>query len=697
MGARTYKNFGLNRVLEPAGSLPVTSWKLDNSETLKSKELRVNLKRIMFERENFSQLCSICEYDESKMKERILKIVNERGKLHNPYTESSGMFMGYIDEAADDYDLRGLKRGDNIICMTPLAGLPIYIENIDKIDFDYGQITCTGYVICFETAILFPINDTDSSYSIHLARALEEEGSLYGMSKELEGKNITRAVIIGNHIAETIFYAQMLKSTNQDNVSVSFVIDSAYFSGLAKKDLITIFGSLVENIYFVDLSKPIEAVDIIMKNEGDRLFDVVINLENIKGCESVASLVVREGGWVCYTSLNSRYRHGLLIADCLGKDTTNYGLDGYSRYAYDFAIKLVEKTEPVLQRLDRFYADRKKASYKVQTGFKERTQTAVQQIDGFIYKSKTTADMIEEVLNVAQYECNVIIQGETGVGKEKICNMIHQNSQRRDKPCIKINCATIQESLAESEFFGYEKGSFTGAQAAGKAGYFELANNGTLFLDEIGSLSLVMQSKLLRVLQESTYYRVGGVQPKHVNVRVVCANNIPLKKLVEEGIFREDLYYRLNICMINVPPLRMRKDDIACLADAFLNNYSEKYGVKKKFALDAYDKLLEYHWPGNVRELENTVHRLYISEKGQEIGGYAVDMLINQSVFDDVVMDIKKEYGNDDFMDFTEIMEEQEKKIIAYALKKKKTTRKAAEFLGLPQTTLARKKLKHDL
>ena len=311
--------------------------------------------------------------------------------------------------------------------------------------------------------------------------------------------------------------------------------------------------------------------------------------------------------------------------------------------------------------------------------------------------SHTTEVMVEEVLNVAQYDCNVIIQGETGVGKEKVFNLIHQNSPRRGKPCIKINCATIQENLAESEFFGYERGSFTGAQASGKEGYFELANNGTLFLDEIGSLSLVMQSKLLRVLQENTYYRVGGVTPKHVNVRVVCANNIPLRKLVEEGKFREDLYYRLNICLINVMPLRMRKDDISCLADAFISNYSKKYGITKSFSKDAYKQLEEYHWPGNVRELENTVHRLYIAEKSQIIDGYSVDMLINQSVFESAVIDIKKEFGSEEFMDFNLIMDEQEKKLIEYALKKKKTTRKAADFLGLPQTTLARKKLKHNL
>ncbi len=692
------RDFGLDRELEPKGSLPVTSWKLDNSKILRPKEVRVNLKRIAFERENFLQLCSVCDYDEDLLKERILKIVNERGKLHNPYTESSALFIGTIDEAGREFDLGDMKAGDEVVCLTPLAGQPVYIEKIDNVDIYYGQITCSGYAICFETAKLMPMPDPDSQKAVHFIRALEEEGSLYGISEELKQRDVHRVLIIGSNMAETIFYAQMARNTNPEG-TVSFVIDSEYFSGITMHDLRTIFGSLVDNIYFVDLSKPVDAVDIIMEGEAGQYFDVVINLENIKGCESVASLITRDNGLVCYTSINSRYRHGLLIVDCLGKEVLNYSLDGYSKYAYDFALKLVEDAHDALERLDVFYSGKKKTPYKaIRDAFnKERTQTAAQQIDGFIYKSKATSEMIEEVLNVAQYDCNVIIQGETGVGKEKVCNLIHQNSPRRGKPCIKINCATIQESLAESEFFGYEKGSFTGAQATGKEGYFELANNGTLFLDEIGSLSLVMQSKLLRVLQESTYYRVGGVTPKHVNVRVVCANNIPLRKLVEEGKFREDLYYRLNICLINVMPLRMRKDDISCLADAFIKNYSQKYGVAKSFSQDAFRQLEEYHWPGNVRELENTVHRLYIAEKGQVIDGYAVDMLLNQSVFDSAVIDIKKEFGSNEFMDFNLIMEEQEKKLIEYALKKKKTTRKAAEFLGLPQTTLARKKLKHNL
>ena len=161
-----------------------------------------------------------------------------------------------------------------------------------------------------------------------------------------------------------------------------------------------------------------------------------------------------------------------------------------------------------------------------------------------------------------------------------------------------LNCATIQENLAEAEFFGYEKGAFTGARAGGKQGYFELANNGTLFLDEIGSLPLSRQSKLLRVLQENSFYRVGGTELKTVNVRVICANNVPLKKLVDEGSFREDLYYRLNICLIEVPPLRKRPEDIVCLAEAFIKTYSQKYGVEKTFSQEAFDALCRYHWPG---------------------------------------------------------------------------------------------------
>ena len=206
-----------------------------------------------------------------------------------------------------------------------------------------------------------------------------------------------------------------------------------------------------------------------------------------------------------------------------------------------------------------------------------------------------------------------------------------------------------------------------------------------------------MQSKLLRVLQENTFYRLGGTEQIKTNVRVICANNVPLKKLVEEGRFREDLYYRLNICLIEVPPLRERIEDIRCLSEAFVKSYSKRYGIDRSFSPEAQQKLGEYYWPGNVRELENVVHRLYIAQKNDIIEADDVDEILNEDVYDKIMVNVRKRFKRDEQIDFTALMEEQEKKIITYALQKEKTTRKAAEFLNLPQTTFVRKKNKYNI
>lgn len=691
------KDFGLSRVVEPKNHMPVTSWKLDNSKKLKKGELRIKLRRIVFERENLGQIASLADFDVEGIKERLYNIVQKRGKLHNPYTESSGLIQGTVEEAFSLEELanRDLEKGDEVICMAPMAGIPLYIDKIKSVDLFYGAIECEGYAIVFEANHLIKTNRVEEKESVHLLRALEEEGNFCGIAGQLEDFKAKRAVIIGSNMAETILYAGLLMGMNPD-MDVMLICDSAYAQLFPKKTLANIFGNLVREICFVDLSNPVLAAESFLELNGREPIDVVINMENIKGSESLSSLIVKDDGMVFYTSMANRYNLGLLVSDSLGKSIINYALDGFISGTFNFALKLLEDTKEAFSKLD----DLKKSFSKNYTNLsnvKISHSKVPQKVDDFAFMSPITANMVEEVLNVAQYDCSVIIQGETGVGKEKIFNLLHQNSQRRDKPCIKINCATIQESLAESEFFGYEKGAFTGAQTSGKEGYFEMANNGTLFLDEIGALSLNMQSKLLRVLQENTYYKVGGTTSKHVNVRVICANNVPLKKLVDEGKFREDLYYRLNICQITVPPLRMRKEDITCLAKLFIDTYSAKYGRIKMFSADAYKQLEAYHWPGNVRELENVVHRLYISEKTDVINEYTVDVLLNDNMFEDTLLDIRKEFKRNEAVDFTSIIEKQEKRLIEYALKKEGTTRKAAEFLGLPQTTLARKKIKYGL
>ena len=223
--------------------------------------------------------------------------------------------------------------------------------------------------------------------------------------------------------------------------------------------------------------------------------------------------------------------------------------------------------------------------------------------------SGPTRQMYEQVAQVAQTNTTVLIRGESGTGKELIAHAIHYNSLRAKKPFVKVSCAALPDTLIESELFGYEKGAFTGA-ATRKKGRFEMAEGGTLFLDEIGDINLSTQVKLLRVLQEREFERLGGTETVKVNVRMIAATNKDMEKAIHEGTFREDLYYRLNVFTIFVPPLRERKADLLLLADHFLEKFSREHGkVIKRISTPAIDMLTAYHWPGNVRELENALER----------------------------------------------------------------------------------------
>ena len=236
--------------------------------------------------------------------------------------------------------------------------------------------------------------------------------------------------------------------------------------------------------------------------------------------------------------------------------------------------------------------------------------------------SKEMRDVYEQIAQVAPSGATVLIRGESGTGKELVAHAIHYNSPRSSKPFVKVNCAALPESLIESELFGHEKGAFTGAVAR-KRGRFELAEGGTLFLDEIGDLSPAMQVKLLRALQEREFERVGGTETIKVNVRLITATNVNLEQAVSDGRFRSDLYYRLNVFSIYLPPLRERKTDILLLADHFLEKYGRQNGKRiKRISTPAIDMLMTYHWPGNVRELENVVERATLVCEGNVIHGY---------------------------------------------------------------------------
>ncbi len=239
--------------------------------------------------------------------------------------------------------------------------------------------------------------------------------------------------------------------------------------------------------------------------------------------------------------------------------------------------------------------------------------------DHLVGKSQLFRDLIERIKVVAQYEVAVLIEGESGTGKELVARAIHYNSPRKDKEFVVINCSAFSDSLLESELFGYVKGSFTGAMAE-KMGLFEVADQGTFFLDEIGDMSTALQVKILRVLQEGTFFKVGGTKPQKVNVRIVAATNRNLRQMIQEGKFREDLFYRINVVNLAISPLRERKEDIEVLGDYILENIAKKnQDEKKSLSAEAIQIMKRHDWPGNVRELENELEKAVIFSGDKKI------------------------------------------------------------------------------
>ncbi|NVM23536.1 MAG: sigma-54-dependent Fis family transcriptional regulator [Desulfobacterales bacterium] len=315
--------------------------------------------------------------------------------------------------------------------------------------------------------------------------------------------------------------------------------------------------------------------------------------------------------------------------------------------------------------------------------------------ENFVGDSKPIQKVYELIEKVADTDSTVLITGESGTGKELIAKAIHYNSYRRDNPMVVINCGAIPEELLESELFGHEKGAFTGAHKM-RVGRFELANAGTIFLDEIGDMSPNLQVKLLRVLQEQKFERVGGTRTLEIDVRIIAATNKNLINAVNKGIFRQDLYYRLNVIPIKVPPLRHRKSDIPLLVDFFITKFNtQKRKQISELPRDAVSALMEYDWPGNVRELENMVERVIILANGQKVS------------LDDIPESIKGKAKRVESVEvnipmggivFDEAVEEYEKKLILQALDETNWVKtKAAKLLNINRTTLIEKMKKKKL
>lgn len=303
-----------------------------------------------------------------------------------------------------------------------------------------------------------------------------------------------------------------------------------------------------------------------------------------------------------------------------------------------------------------------------------------------IANSKAFTQVVELARRAATFDgATVLILGESGTGKEVISELIVNTSPRRDKPYLQINCGAIPENLIESELFGYEKGAFTGADAKGRKGLFEAANGGTVFLDEIGDLPLHMQVKLLRVLQQKRIVRIGGTETVNLDVRIIAATNKDLKQMVKEGRFREDLYYRLNVVPIEIPPLRDRKEDILPLVNHFLTVANRKYHTNKSIYSDTIDVLESYSWPGNVRELENLMENLVITTPGDIIRRENLSERLKFSTED-------RGFTEDtEVITLKETVERAEYMAIQKAIRQCGSIRKAAVALGVDPSTIVRK------
>ena len=687
--------YGIDRVLEPKHVLSTSAWKVDNNREIYPKEIRVAIKTLHLESTSFKQICIESNNNPERIKDRIMDIVIKRGKLHNPVTDTGGLLYGTVEKIGEEYNnVMGLEIGDEIICNASLAAIPLYISRINKIDMVYNQIEVEGYGILFNE---FPIVKRPKDVPLNLLLfAFDESGTMYTVSSCARDKN--NFLIVGNNLLTNALYGYAIRKVRGPEVRIICLLDNKTEVMVKGKSIELLLNNVFTEIYYVNILRPMECISSL---EMDSLFDLSVNCADIPGAETINILATKPGGTVCFANLINNYNIALYLTEALSKPLDIRCAVGYLDEYDTFDISIVQGLTPFLERAavteakveeDIAYPlGRSKKGFEL-SGYRKSL------VEDFICESRAMTTVVDEILSVAKYDCNVLITGDTGVGKEKVASIIQKNSNRRMQPFIKINCAAIADNLIESEFFGYEKGSFTGANAAGKKGYFELADNGIIFLDEIGELPQDLQAKLLRVIQDGEFYRVGGTEPIKTNVRIISATNRDLEKLIEEKTFRRDLYYRLNVFPIRVPNLDERKAEIPSLVLYFMGKYTEKFGMKKVIAEDALTYLKECSWPGNIRELENVVQRLLITSKGEIVTALDVMKELHADLFDKMNVNYEEpSLEETEKINLDEMVENFEKNIIQYACDKHGSTRKAAKAIGISQTQLVRKKNKYGI
>ena len=428
--------------------------------------------------------------------------------------------------------------------------------------------------------------------------------------------------------------------------------------------------------FFVRCMKTTEEALNHIKNED---YDVIVSDMRLAGLDEVEFLKKIK-------AISQKNIVIIMTSHCTVESAVTAMREG----AYDYVCKPFS-TEELIIKLE------KAINYKKATSEIIRLRSEIQECYGhnnIIGKSKVMIKTLDTIKIIADRETTVLIQGESGTGKELIASSIHYNSSRKNGPFIKLSCAALNKEILESELFGHEKGAFTGAIKT-KKGRFELADGGSMFLDDVDDIPIEMQVKLLRVLQEREFERVGGEKTISVDVRLICATKKDLTNLVKQGRFREDLYYRLNVVAITIPPLRERKEDIQLLINYFIKKYSKLLKISEPdISQEALDLLMKYNWPGNIRELENVVEHalVFSSANGIMLQNLPEHLRKFESVPGETPLSLK------DKIDYQDAIAEYEKSLIKWAHKKANGNQvHMAEILGIPRTTLRNKMIKFNL
>lgn len=400
-----------------------------------------------------------------------------------------------------------------------------------------------------------------------------------------------------------------------------------------------------------------------------------------------AAREVMEGRWPASTLVEGRNGETFLI-------TANPQLDSEGRVLHIILnLRNITRLNHLKYRLER---ERGRASLESQSKAAAdyvRARLDEAGIPDVVCVSEPFVELLMTAAEVAEYDSTVLLYGETGTGKGVIARVLHRLSRRADGPFVELNCGALPESLVESELFGYDAGAFTGALRAGKRGQFELAEGGTIFLDEVGELPLTSQAKLLKVMDDKVVARVGGTAPRKVDVRFICATNNDLRELVQRGLFREDLRYRLEVIPFVVPPLRKRPEDIKALAYAFLEQMNRQFGKRAVLALETIVALQHYAFPGNVRELRNLIERLVMTAKNEEIqvGDLPGDILASAPAPSEPEAAPPDEDTLPEQVDFRARVDALERRLLVHYARLSSSTYELAKRTGLHQSSVMRK------